>query len=198
MPAPEQRPKLAPAFLIAVGLVIVVLAGGLRAVTTVTSKTTERGTGEQPKISITETPLVSDAMFVAAVALGAGLLLAGSFYERISKITLPGGAAVEFARYQAAAAEAVARTELPAEAPASARIAAKTAAATNLAIARTIERGYTAAQPAGSISISKSMTKHSQADDREFWDQIAAVALSDALEESGALETTLTSRDAKD
>lgn len=91
----DRRPKLVPAFLISVGLVMIILAGGLREVRTVTSKTTETVSGRQVKVSTTEAPFVSDAMFVAAIALGGGLVLSGVFSRSISKIMLPGGAGFE-------------------------------------------------------------------------------------------------------
>jgi hypothetical protein len=174
-----------PWLLISLGIVVVCVGILLGNVTTVSSETTDRVAGKPVKVSETKSPF-SDTLLVAVIALGGVLVVAGAFYTRISEVTFPGGAAIKLAQYQAAAAEAVARAELPSGASEETEVAARTAAATNLAIARTVELAILSEQ--GAIAGPPSGTAVGAvlpAPTREYWDSIAESVLRDALSDGG-------------
>jgi hypothetical protein len=106
-PAPSGSPSPA-AGLIVIGVVLIGLTVGLRAIITTTNKETVREGTSAPKVTKTETPFLSDSLLAALLGLGGVLVVSGAFYNRISKITLPGGAGIELKDIEEAA-HAVAR-----------------------------------------------------------------------------------------
>jgi hypothetical protein len=105
-----------------------------------TSVVKEAGAAPSPlKTTTTSGPVLSDPVFLAIVGLGAVLVLAGAFFNRITKLTLPGGAALDLAQYAPPAAGAVSKAAVTGAVPlpsAPDDRAATIAAATNLTAAR--------------------------------------------------------------
>jgi hypothetical protein len=139
--APSSAPAVAPAgpmaALIIVGLVLIGLAVGLRAILTTTEKKTVTTTGKPTVVTKTETAF-PDSLLAALIGLGGVLVISGAFYTRVSKITVA-GATIELKDY-VQASNAVAKIA-PGQLRAAGvsdpvEAASKTAAATQLAAAR--------------------------------------------------------------
>jgi hypothetical protein len=176
--------------LLALGVAVIVVALVLGGSQFETTKTTERVAGKQTKVTSTTSP-PSDALLLGLMGLGGVFVVCAVFYDRISKVTFPGGAEIEFAKAQKEAAAAVDRViqkRRPEEA--TPQIAAKVAAATTLAAARGVQIERLAlSQPDGASSFAsvanvpldvKSLARGGTLS-REMWDRLAEAALDEVL-----------------
>jgi hypothetical protein len=183
------RPVVVWALLV-LGLAVIVTSLVLRGSQIETTTTTEKVGGKVTKVTSTTSP-PSDALLLGLLGLGGVFVVCGVFYDRISKVTFPGGAEIEFAKAQKHAAAAVDRAiqkRKPAEE--TPVIAAKVAAATTLAAARGVEiERLAVSQPAGASSFAsvakvpldvKSLARGGTLS-REMWDRLAEAALDEVL-----------------
>lgn len=98
----DSAPRLKPAGLIIVGVLILVAVVYLEYLNVTNSKVTDAFTTRNAKDSVINvtttvkwTP-ISDTLLTAGAGLGAVLLLAGAFFGRITKLLLPGGIELDF------------------------------------------------------------------------------------------------------
>jgi hypothetical protein len=186
---PAQRP-LVNWWLILLG--VAVIAGGvlLRGHMFNGGTTTETAQGKPVKVTTSTAP-PSDSLLLGILGVGAIFVLGGAFYGRISKVTLPGGTAIEFAEAQKQAAAAVERvvgkrSDRDASLDVPAQVAATAiAAAHGLEIRRLAQaepRGVSSLANAAKVSLDvKSLTSGSQLT-REMWDSLAEAALNEVTD----------------
>ena len=113
--------------------------------------------GADPTKTTTTVQPGSDALVLGVLGVGALLLLGAGFFERITKITLPGGAGFEMASVlsapsAAAMEQVIAATPLEEIGPTPEARATRAAAATNLVLARATRAG-TAGQAVACTSV---------------------------------------------
>lgn len=139
-PTVQRDPSWLRWGLIVLGLALCAVALVLLDVQRTTSVVREAVPGT-PTLRTTTTsgPVLSDTVFLGILGLGAILLLAGAFFNRITKVMLPGGAGLDLAEYTPPAAGAVTKAaatgsvQMPS---APEERAATIAAATNLTAVR--------------------------------------------------------------
>lgn len=176
--------------LVIAGLGLIVAAGVLHFTKLRTTTTTKTGGGVPPTTTeLNEPP--SDTFLIGLLGVGVVFVLSGAFFDRITKVTLPGGGAIELARAQAEAARAVDRAlERREIAGDPQELAAKAATATSIAAARAFEITHLAArEPAAAESLAavsdldvdvQEIAKRGRIP-QESWDRLAEAALEEVL-----------------